>query len=113
MHPSARRDAHANHALSARADLSLTVPPSRSHSVITTDTKARGAKTCYSASQGVLQMEGCCYAPSRISRQKPLWTHIDLVGEGDQPWTIDVVIVITVAMLVVSFACALAAHLLP
>ena len=48
-----------------------------------------------------------------VYRDKSHSGHIDLVGEGDQPWTIDVVIVITVTMLVVSFACALAAHLLP
>jgi hypothetical protein len=38
--------------------------------------------------------------------------HVDLEGEGDHPWAIDLVTVTIAAMLVVSFAAALAAHLL-
>jgi hypothetical protein len=37
--------------------------------------------------------------------------HVDLVGEGDHPWAVDLVTVITAAMLVVSFAAALAVQL--
>ncbi len=38
--------------------------------------------------------------------------HVDLVGEGDQPWTIDLVSLTAAAILVVGFACAIVAHLL-
>jgi hypothetical protein len=38
--------------------------------------------------------------------------HIDLVGEGDNPWVIDLVMVVTAAMLLVSFFAALVAHVL-
>jgi len=37
--------------------------------------------------------------------------HLDLVGEGDHPWIIDLVTVIAAAILVVGFAGALVAHL--
>ena len=37
--------------------------------------------------------------------------HIEIVGEGDHPWTIDLVTVVTAAILVVGFAGALVAHL--
>ena len=37
--------------------------------------------------------------------------HLDLVGEGDHPWTIDLVTVTVAAILVVGFAGALVAHL--
>ena len=37
--------------------------------------------------------------------------HLDLVGEGNHPWTIDLVTVTTAAILVVGFAGALVAHL--
>ena len=37
--------------------------------------------------------------------------HLDLVGEGDRPWTIDLVTVTAAAILVVGFAGALVAHL--
>ena len=37
--------------------------------------------------------------------------HLDLVGEGDHPWTIDLVTVTAAAILVVGFASALVAHL--
>ena len=33
--------------------------------------------------------------------------HLDLVGEGDHPWTVDLVAVTTAAVLVVSFIIAL------
>ena len=45
----------------------------------------------------------------RIYRDKDRSGHFDLVGEGDHPWTIDMVVVITAAVLVVGFAIALAA----
>ena len=37
--------------------------------------------------------------------------HLDLVGEGDHPWTIDLMTVTAAAILVVGFAGALVAHL--
>jgi len=37
--------------------------------------------------------------------------HFDVVGEGDHPWTIDLVTVTVAAILVVGFAGALVAHL--
>jgi hypothetical protein len=37
--------------------------------------------------------------------------HFDLVGEGDHPWTIDLVTTTAAAILVVGFASALVAHL--
>jgi len=37
--------------------------------------------------------------------------HFDLVGEGDHPWTIDLVTMTVAAILVVGFAGALVAHL--
>src|SRR5262249_44264744 len=46
-----------------------------------------------------------------IYRDKSRAGHIDLVGEGDHPWTIDLVFVVTAAILVVGFAGALVAHL--
>jgi hypothetical protein len=46
-----------------------------------------------------------------VYRDKSRSGHFDLVGEGEHPWTIDLVVVTTVAMLVVGFAAALAVHL--
>ena len=46
-----------------------------------------------------------------IYRDKSRAGHIDIVGEGDHPWTIDLVFVVTAAILVVGFAGALVAHL--
>ena len=46
-----------------------------------------------------------------IYRDKSRAGHIDVVGEGDHPWTIDLVFVVTAAILVVGFAGALVAHL--
>ena len=46
------------------------------------------------------------------SRRKPLW-HLDLVCEGYHPWTIDLATVTVAAILVVAFAGALVAHLVP
>ena len=45
----------------------------------------------------------------RIYRDKDHSGHLDLVGEGDHPWTIDMVAVMAAAILVVGFAIALAA----
>jgi hypothetical protein len=39
--------------------------------------------------------------------------HIDLVGGGEHPWTIDLVTAIVAAMILAGFAVALAAHLVP
>jgi len=47
-----------------------------------------------------------------IYRDESRSGHVDLVGEGDHPWTIDLVAVITAAIMLVSFAAALAAHLI-
>jgi hypothetical protein len=46
----------------------------------------------------------------RIYRDKDHSGHLDLVGEGDHPWTIDMVAVMTAAVLVVGFAGALLAQ---
>ena len=46
-----------------------------------------------------------------IYRDKSRAGHIDLVGEGDRPWNIDLVFVVTAAILVVGFAGALVAQL--
>ena len=46
-----------------------------------------------------------------IYRDKSRAGHVDLVGEGDHPWTIDLVFVVIAAILVVGFAGALVAHL--
>ena len=48
----------------------------------------------------------------RVYRDEARSGHIELVGEGKRPWTIDLVVVVTVAMLVVSFGLALAVHLI-
>jgi hypothetical protein len=45
----------------------------------------------------------------RIYRDKDHSGHLDLVSEGDHPWTIDMVVVMAAAILVVGFAIALAA----
>jgi hypothetical protein len=42
-------------------------------------------------------------------RDKNRSSHLDLVGEGDNPWTIDLVVVMAAAILVVGFAIAVAA----
>jgi hypothetical protein len=39
-------------------------------------------------------------------------THLDLTGGGEHPWSIDLVSVTASGLLVVGFACALAAHLI-
>jgi hypothetical protein len=36
--------------------------------------------------------------------------HVDLVGEGEHPWSIDLVTVIAAAIMFVGFAAALAVH---
>jgi len=46
-----------------------------------------------------------------IYRDESRAGHIEIVGEGDHPWTIDLVTVVTAAILVVGFAGALVAHL--
>jgi hypothetical protein len=46
-----------------------------------------------------------------IYRDKSRSGHIDLVGGGDHPWTIDIVTVVTAAILVVGYACAVVAQL--
>jgi hypothetical protein len=45
----------------------------------------------------------------RIYRDKDRSGHFELVGEGDHPWTIDMVAMMAAAVLVVGFAIALAA----
>jgi hypothetical protein len=44
-------------------------------------------------------------------RDKNRSGHVELEGGGDHPWTIDLVIVIAAAILVIGFAGALAANL--
>ena len=46
-----------------------------------------------------------------IYRDESRAGHMDIVGEGDRPWTIDLVFVVTGAILVVGFAGAVVAHL--
>jgi hypothetical protein len=48
----------------------------------------------------------------RIYRDESRSGHFDLVGEGDHPWTVDLVAVTAAAMLVVGFAIAIAAQLI-
>jgi hypothetical protein len=45
----------------------------------------------------------------RIYRDKDRSGHFELVGEGEHPWTIDMVAMMAAAVLVVGFAIALAA----
>jgi hypothetical protein len=47
-----------------------------------------------------------------IYRDESRAGHVDIVGEGDQPWTIDLVTVIVAAIMLVSFAAALAVQLI-
>jgi hypothetical protein len=47
-----------------------------------------------------------------IFRDKSRSGHLDLVGRGDHPWTIDLVVVIAAAALVVGFVIALAVLLI-
>ena len=46
-----------------------------------------------------------------IYRDESRSGHIDLVGEGDRPWTIDLVTAIAAGIMLVGFAGALAARL--
>ena len=46
-----------------------------------------------------------------LHRDESCSGHLDLVGEGDHPWTIDFLTVTAAAILVVSFAGALVVHL--
>lgn len=46
-----------------------------------------------------------------VYRDKSRSGHLDLVGEGEHPWTIDLVAVTAAAVLVIGFAAALAVHL--
>ena len=46
-----------------------------------------------------------------IYRDESRSGHIEIVGEGDHPWTIDLVTVVAAAILMVGFAGALVAHL--
>jgi hypothetical protein len=45
-----------------------------------------------------------------IYRDESHSEHVDLVGEGEHPWSIDLVTVIAAAIMLVGFAAALAAH---
>jgi hypothetical protein len=45
----------------------------------------------------------------RFYRDKDRSGHLDLVGDGDHPWTIDMVATMAAAVLVVGFVIALAA----
>jgi len=47
-----------------------------------------------------------------VYRDESRSAHIDVVGEGDHPWTFDIVTVMAVAILVVGFVGAFAAHLI-
>jgi hypothetical protein len=67
-----------------------------------------GRRRWYSACRGVVG--GRCMH-RHLYRDESRSGHFDLVGEGDHPWTIDLVTVTAAAILVVGFASALAAHL--
>jgi hypothetical protein len=58
-----------------------------------------------------MRMEGTAMH-LHVYRDKSRSGHLDLVGGGDHPWTIDLVTITAAAILVVGFAAALAAHLL-
>jgi hypothetical protein len=47
----------------------------------------------------------------RMYRDESRSGHLDLVGGGDHPWTIDLVVVTAAAILVVGFVIALTAQL--
>jgi nitrate reductase NapE component len=47
-----------------------------------------------------------------VYRDESRSAHIDVEGEGDHPWTFDIVTVMAVAILVVGFVGAFAAHLI-
>ena len=55
--------------------------------------------------------EGGRWMHLHLYRDESRSGHFDLVGEGDHPWTIDLVTVTVAAILVVGFAGALVAHL--
>jgi hypothetical protein len=38
--------------------------------------------------------------------------HLDLIGGGGHPWSVDLVVVIVSGILLIGLACALAAHLI-
>jgi len=46
-----------------------------------------------------------------VYRDKNRSGHVDLVGEGDQPWSIDLVTVIAAAIMLMGFGAALVARL--
>jgi hypothetical protein len=47
-----------------------------------------------------------------VYRDKDHSGHLDLVGGGDRPWTIDLVVVMTAAVLIVGLAIAVTAELI-
>ncbi len=47
-----------------------------------------------------------------IYRDESRSGHVDLVGEGDHPWSIDLVTLIIAVMMSLGFGAALATHLL-
>ena len=46
----------------------------------------------------------------RTYRDQALARHFDLVGEGAEPWTLDLVSVTFAALLLSGFVCAVAVH---
>jgi hypothetical protein len=46
-----------------------------------------------------------------IYRDESRSGHVDLVGDGDHPWSIDLITMIAAAIMLVGFAAALAARL--
>ena len=55
--------------------------------------------------------EGGRWMHLHLYRDESRSGHFDLVGEGDHPWTIDLVTMTVAAILVVGFAGALVPHL--
>ncbi len=46
----------------------------------------------------------------RVFEDKDGSGHLDIVGDGTRPWTVDLIAVALASMLVLGFVCALAAH---
>ena len=65
----------------------------------------------------LLQISHCAEAGAaamhlHVYRDESRSAHIDVVGEGDHPWTFELVTVIATAILVVGFAGAIVANLI-
>ena len=59
-----------------------------------------------------LRRRGAAAMHLHVYRDESRSAHIDVVGEGDHPWTFELVTVIATAILVVGFAGAIVANLI-